>query len=79
MMTMLLDQAIARLRDLPAEDQDRLAIALLSLIGDTRDVAFLDDETRIAVEDGLAQARLGEFVSDEEVAKAEARWGLDKP
>jgi predicted transcriptional regulator len=36
----------------------------------------LDDETRAAVEEGLVQARRGEFVSDEEVAEADARIGL---
>jgi hypothetical protein len=30
-MTKLLEQAIAKVRELPAEDQDALAVALLSL------------------------------------------------
>jgi hypothetical protein len=75
-MTKLLDQAIARVRELPAEDQDALATALLALAGDPADVVHLDDDTRAAVEGGLAQARRDDFVSDEEVAKAEARRGL---
>jgi pimeloyl-ACP methyl ester carboxylesterase len=36
----------------------------------------LDEETRAAVEEGLAQARRGEFVDNDEVAKADARRGL---
>ena len=75
-MTKLLDRAIARVRELPAEDQDALATALLALAGDTTDVVQLDADTRAAVEEGLAQAKRGEFVSDEEVAKANARRGL---
>ena len=47
--------------------------------GEPTDVAHLDSETRAAIEDGLAQAKRGEFASDEEVAKADARWGLGKP
>lgn len=75
-MTKLLEQAIAKVRELPAEDQDALAVALLSLAGETTEVVQLDDETRAAIEEGLAQAQRGEFVSDENVAKADARRGL---
>ena len=42
----------------------------------TTGVVPLDPVTRAAVEEGLAQARRGEFVPDEEVAKADARLGL---
>jgi predicted transcriptional regulator len=75
-MTKLLERAIEKVRELPAEDQDALAAALLSLAGETTPVVKLDDDTRAAVEEGLAQARRGDFVSDEEVAKADARRGL---
>jgi predicted transcriptional regulator len=75
-MTKLLEQAIARVRELPAEDQDALATALLALAGESTEVVHLDDETRAAVDEGLTQASRGEFVSDEEVAKADARRGL---
>jgi len=36
----------------------------------------LDDETRAAVEEGLAQAERGEFVPDEVVAEADKRRGI---
>ena len=75
-MTKLLEQAIAKVRELPAEDQDALAVALLSLAGETTEVVQLDDDTRAAIEEGLAQAQRGEFVSEEDVAKADARRGL---
>jgi predicted transcriptional regulator len=63
-------------RELPAEDQDALATALLSIAGEATDVVQLEADTRAAVEEGLAQARRGEFVSDEEVTKADTRRGL---
>jgi predicted transcriptional regulator len=74
-MTKLLEQAIARVRELPAEDQDALASALLSIAGEATDVVHLDAETRLAVEDGLAQAHRGDFVPDEEIAAADKRRG----
>ena len=52
-------------RELPAEDQDARAKALLSLTGEVAAVVHLDDDTRAAVEEGLAQAERGEFVPDE--------------
>jgi predicted transcriptional regulator len=75
-MTKLLEQAIARVRELPEDDQDALANALLFLTGESGPVIHLDEVTRAAVEEGLAQARRGDFVSDEDVAKADARRGL---
>jgi predicted transcriptional regulator len=75
-MTKLLERAIEKLRELPAEDQDALAAALLSLAGEATEVVQLDHDTRAAVQVGLAQAQRGEFASDEEVAKSDARCGL---
>ena len=75
-MTKLLEQAIARVRELPEEDQDALANALLSLTSESGPVIHVDDETRAAVEDGLEQARRGDFVSDEDIAKADVRRGI---
>ena len=51
-MTDLLEKAIAKVRELPAEDQDALAAALLSLAGETTPVVQLDDDTRAAVKRG---------------------------
>ena len=75
-MTKLLERAIERMRELPAQDQDALANAVLSLAGEVTPVVSLDDDTRAAVEEGLAQARRGDFVSDEDVARADNRRGL---
>jgi predicted transcriptional regulator len=70
-MTKLLDQAVAKVRQLPDEDQDAFAIALLSMAEAERPMAELDEKTRAAVREGLAQARRGESVSDQEI---EALW-----
>jgi hypothetical protein len=70
-MTKLLEQAIAKVRELPEEDQDALAIALLSMAAEEAGDVPLDEETRAAILEGLAQAERGEFVPDEEI---EALW-----
>jgi predicted transcriptional regulator len=75
-MTKLLERAIEKVRELPAEDQDALAKALLSLTGEEAAVVHLDDETGAAVEEGLAQAERGEFAPDEVVAEADKRRGI---
>jgi predicted transcriptional regulator len=74
-MTKLLEKAIARLRELPAEDQDAVAVAVLSMAEETPILA-LDDETRAAIREGLEQARRGEFVPDEEIEALWTRHGL---
>jgi predicted transcriptional regulator len=75
MMTKLLEKAIAKVRELPAEDQDTVAVAVLSMTGEDLPLVQLDDETRAAVLEGLAQAERGEFVPDEVVAEADKRHG----
>jgi predicted transcriptional regulator len=75
-MTKLLEQAIEKIRELPAKDQDALANALLSITGEETAVVHLDDETRVAIEEGLAQAERGNFVPDEIVAEADKRHGI---
>jgi predicted transcriptional regulator len=75
-MTKLLERAIEKVRDLPAEDQNALASAILSITGEDMAVVHLDAETRAAVEEGLAQAERGEFVPDEVLAEADKRRGI---
>ena len=76
MMTKLLEKAIAKVRELPAEDQDTFATVLLSMAGEDTPIVHLDDATRAAVREGLAQAERGEFVADEVVAEADKRHGI---
>ena len=76
-MTKLLDQAIAKARTLPAEDQDTLGAVLLAMADETlAGIAPLDDETRAAAREGLEQARRGEFVPDEEIQALWKRHGV---
>jgi predicted transcriptional regulator len=70
-MTKLLDLAIAEVRKLSAADQDETAEMLLWAIEARTGPLPLDDETVAAIEEGLSQARRGEFASEAEI---EALW-----
>jgi predicted transcriptional regulator len=72
LMTKLLEKAIAKARELPAEDQDTVAVAVLAM-AEEMPIVVLDEETRAAIREGLEQARRGEFVPDAEI---EAIWKL---
>jgi predicted transcriptional regulator len=73
-MTKLLEQAIAKARTLPDEDQDALALVILTDLDAV--IEPLDEETRAAIREGLEQARRGEFVPDEEMDAFWKRHGL---
>ena len=75
-MTKLLEKAIAKAQQFSDEDQDIFATALLALAGEETPKVQLDDKTRAAVREGLAQARRGEFVPDEVVAESDTRHGI---
>ena len=72
-MTKLLQQAIAKIRDMPEADQDLAAELLLNIAAKKHEPIPLDDETRVAIRRGIEQADRGEFVSDEEMAAFFAR------
>jgi predicted transcriptional regulator len=76
-MTKILDQAIAKARTLPSEDQDALGAIVLSLAEDwPKGLDDLDEETRTAMREGLAHARRGEFVPDEDIQALWKRYAL---
>ena len=75
-MTSLLEKAIAKVLELPEEDQDAFALILLTMAGEETEIVHLDDETRAAVREGIGQAERGEFASDEMVAEADRRHGV---
>ena len=75
-MTKLLEQAIAKVRGLPDEDQEAIAAVMLTMARADAPVVRLDDETRAAIREGDAQARRGEFVPDEVIAQADKRHGV---
>ena len=65
-----LETAIAKLRELPAEEQEHVAELIMvwtSLA--QRDVFRLSDDERAAVRVGLEQAKRGEFVPDDEMER----------
>jgi hypothetical protein len=74
-MTKLLEQAIAKVRQLPEAEQDEAAEMLLSVISKHGEPVQLDEETRTAIQEGSEQARRGEFVSDEDMAEFFKRHG----
>jgi hypothetical protein len=67
-MTKMLEEAIKKVRELPAADQDEAAAMLLSVASMRGELVQLDDETRAAVRGGREQASRGEFVSDKDMA-----------
>ena len=74
-MTKLLDQAIEKVRKLPEADQNETAEMLLWTF-ETRGGALpLDDETAAAIDEGLADARRGDFASEVEIAALWKRHG----
>jgi predicted transcriptional regulator len=75
-MTKLLDQAIAKVRELAEEDQDAIAVAVLSMAAADASAFPIDAKTRAAIREGLAQAERGEFVDDQTVADADKRHGI---
>ena len=75
-MTKLLEQAIAKARQLSDEEQDSLAAMILSIAGSDASRVPIDAETEAAICEGVAQAERGEFVSDEVVAESNKRHGI---
>ena len=63
----MLDEGIKKVRELPDSVQDDAAEMLFSVAAKQGEPARLDEETRAAIQDGRAQARRGEFVSDEDI------------
>jgi ribosomal protein S6E (S10) len=76
-MTKLLEQAIAKVRELSELEQNALAALILSVAGGSDASGLpLDRGTEAAIREGLAQAERGDFVSDAAVAEANKRHGL---
>ncbi|CAN5137253.1 hypothetical protein BH10PSE9_BH10PSE9_20670 [soil metagenome] len=73
-MTKLLEKAIERARGLSDEEQDALALAMLTIAEEPAEP--LDDDTRAAIRRGVEEARRGQFASEAEVAALWRRYGL---
>jgi predicted transcriptional regulator len=75
-MTKLLELAIAEARKLPPKEQDETAEMLLWAIETRAGSLRLDEETIVAIKEGLAQARRGEFATEAEIADLWKRHDL---
>jgi hypothetical protein len=73
-MTKLLERALKAARQLSPDDQDEVARAVLSLIGDEAELEEIDPAHLPGVLEGLAQAKRREFSSDEKVEAAFRRF-----
>jgi hypothetical protein len=75
-MTQLLEQAVAAVRDLPADAQDALARMLLQFATEDQAVVALTAEDAASFEESLGQADRGEFATDQQVRAIWAKHGL---
>jgi predicted transcriptional regulator len=73
-MTKLLEKALEAVRQLPPESQDEIAQAMLYFAAADAEPEPVDPEHLPAILEGLAQARRGEFATEEEVKKAFGRF-----
>jgi predicted transcriptional regulator len=69
-MTKLLEEAIEAVRRLPADAQNDIARTILHLAGSEVEAEPVDPPHLAAVLEGLAQAKRGEFATDNEVEAA---------
>jgi len=74
-MTKLLEKAIVKARELPAEDHEAVAIAT-RVMAEEMPVMALDEETMTAIRVGLGQERRGELAPDVEIEALWKRHGL---
>jgi hypothetical protein len=76
-MTKLLETALDLVRRLPADSQDEIARAMLSLARSNEgELEAIDPAHLPDVLEGLAQARRREFATDAQVAAAFGRFDL---
>ena len=62
-----IDAVLDRVKIWPTERQEDAARVLLQMEAAGTEVYVLSDDERAAIEEGMAQARRGEFATDEEV------------
>lgn len=74
-MTKLLEMAVEAARQLSPEEQDHLARTILEIVaGGDDEIYALSDDDRIAINEGLAEADRGEFVTDEQLRAIAAKY-----
>ena len=72
-MTKLLEQALEAVRQLPAEEQDKIARTILHIAGSSEPEP-IDPAHLPAVLEGLTQARRREFAANAEIESAFRRF-----
>lgn len=75
-MTDLLEQAIERIRALPADMQDQLARVLLALTEDQDTVYRLTEEEEADLADAEAEAARGELATEEQITSTWSKHAL---
>ncbi|VIO70721.1 hypothetical protein [Bradyrhizobium ivorense] len=75
-MNQVLEDAIEKVRRLPADRQAYIAEVLEQIAAAGADVFTIPDDHRSAVLEGLDQAKRGELVSDEEMSVLWKKCGL---
>ncbi|MBP2547693.1 hypothetical protein J2858_000586 [Neorhizobium galegae] len=75
-MTDLLEQAVARIRSLPSDQQDELAGILLRLADAEPEPVALSPGERLAISASKAAAARGDFATEDEVRAVWASFGL---
>ena len=74
-MSKLLDTTIAKVRELPEEEQERAAEALIAFAELAKQGVYtLSADERAVIEEPKAAIRRGEFASDADVEAAYARF-----
>lgn len=73
-MTKLLEKALETVRRLPADRQDEIAQAMLSLVDDAAEPEEIDPAHLADVLESLAQARRRSFATEAEVETAFRRF-----
>jgi hypothetical protein len=73
-MTKLLEKALEAVRLLSPDDQDQIALAMLTLTGKQGDPEVVDPAHLAAVLEGLAQAKRRQFATAAEVEAAFRRF-----
>jgi hypothetical protein len=77
-MTEMLEEAIAKVRELPEAEQDEAAAMLLSVASKNEKLVELDEATRRAIREGREQALEGKFVSAKDMAAFFRRHGVKR-
>ena len=74
-MTALLARAIGIVQDLPNDEQNDIARAILALVGQPAEPEETDPDHLPDILEGLAQARRGEFATSEQIESVWRRFG----